>query len=259
MNAFGGGQSLKPSNSKGFGFTLAEVLITLGIIGIVAAMTMPALIAKYDEMVMVNKIKRTYSELANAIEMRKSELGTSDYAEQFDPKLTSAEQLDGIVKYLNVVERCKAYTNGCGGKDVYILPKNKTNDGYGNISQGGRTFLGERAVLNDGTIVTVGKRNWTGNCMVEYERYDKDKDGNFTNIVDGKPVPIKYQAQHCAEIFFDVNGLNKGRNQYGYDVYSFGVTPNKIDQHRGYGGIYDVMRTGKLTYEKYSPNGKYKK
>lgn len=31
-------------------FTLAEVLITLGIIGVVAAMTLPSLIAKYDEM-----------------------------------------------------------------------------------------------------------------------------------------------------------------------------------------------------------------
>ena len=240
-------------------FTLAEVLITLGIIGVVAAMTLPSLIAKYDEMVMVNKIKRTYSELANAIEMRKSELGTSDYAEQFNPSLTSAEQLDGIVKYLHVVERCKAYTNGCGGKDVNILPKNKTNDGFGNIYQVSYIFGGERAVLNDGTLVTVAKRDWTDNCMVKYARYDKDKDGNFTNVVNGKPVPVYYSAQSCSEIFFDVNGVNKGRNQFGYDVYSFNVAPNRIDQHIGYGGIYDVMRTGKLTYEKYSSNGKYEK
>lgn len=240
-------------------FTLAEVLITLGIIGVVAAMTLPSLIAKYDEMVMVNKIKRTYSELANAIEMRKSELGTSDYAEQFNPSLTSAEQLDGIVKYLHVVERCRAYTNGCGGKDVNILPKNKTNDGFGNISKGSYPFGGERAVLNDGTLVSVSKRDWTDNCMVEYVKYDKDENGYYTDLVDGKPVPIKYPAQHCAEIFFDVNGVNKGRNQFGYDVYSFAVTPNRIDQHTGYGGIYDVIRTGKLTYEKYSSNGKYEK
>ncbi len=32
---------------KFFGFTLAEILITLGIIGIVAAMTIPALITKH--------------------------------------------------------------------------------------------------------------------------------------------------------------------------------------------------------------------
>ena len=35
---------------KFFAFTLAEVLITLGIIGIVAALTMPSLIANYKKM-----------------------------------------------------------------------------------------------------------------------------------------------------------------------------------------------------------------
>ena len=40
-----GGMIMKLSNmSKMSGFTLAEVLITLGIIGVVAAMTMPTLI-----------------------------------------------------------------------------------------------------------------------------------------------------------------------------------------------------------------------
>ena len=38
---------MKHHYRKRFAFTLAEVLITLGIIGIVAAMTMPVLIAKY--------------------------------------------------------------------------------------------------------------------------------------------------------------------------------------------------------------------
>ena len=244
-------------NSRKIAFTLAEVLITLGIIGVVAAITLPTLIAKYDEMVMVNKIKRTYSELANAIEMRKAELGTSDYAEQFNPNFTATEQLNGFVKYLNVVERCPAYSKGCGG-EYDIFPKQKTNDGFGNIQTSSANFIWTpRAVLNDGTLIAIYKRNWTDNCKVEYETYEKDKDGNYKNLVDGKPVPVKYQSTSCVEIFFDVNGA-KGRNQFGYDVFSFNVVPNKIDQHAGYGGIYDVIRTGKLTYEKYSlHSGKY--
>lgn len=138
-------------------FTLAEVLITLGIIGVVAALTMPALVAKYNEMVMVNKLKRTYSELANAIELRKAELGTSDYAEQFNPNLSAMEQLEGFTKYLNVIEKCSSSSNskGCGG--IYkIKPKKRTNDGFGNVSTGGNVSS-DRVLLNDGTLVWFEK------------------------------------------------------------------------------------------------------
>ena len=50
-----------------YGFTLAEVLITLGIIGVVAAMTMPSLIAKYQKKVFATKVKQTYAILSNAL------------------------------------------------------------------------------------------------------------------------------------------------------------------------------------------------
>lgn len=42
-------------------FTLAEVLITLGIIGIVAAMTLPALVAKYQSNVLSTQLKKIYT------------------------------------------------------------------------------------------------------------------------------------------------------------------------------------------------------
>ena len=48
------------------GFTLAETLITLGVIGIVAAMTIPALINKYNEIITVAKVKETYSVFVQA-------------------------------------------------------------------------------------------------------------------------------------------------------------------------------------------------
>ena len=47
-------------------FTLAEVLITLAIIGVVAAMTIPTLISDYQEKATITKLKVTYSMLANA-------------------------------------------------------------------------------------------------------------------------------------------------------------------------------------------------
>ena len=46
---------------KTFGFTLAEVLITLGIIGVVAALTIPGLIINYKKARTVTVLKETYS------------------------------------------------------------------------------------------------------------------------------------------------------------------------------------------------------
>lgn len=58
------------------GFTLAEVLITLGIIGIVAAMTMPSLISNYKNKAIDAQFKRVYSNIYNAMKMIESRDGT---------------------------------------------------------------------------------------------------------------------------------------------------------------------------------------
>ena len=60
-----------------FGFTLAEVLITLGIVGVVAALTIPSLISKYNEYVTIIALKKTYAELTEAI--KRSELVNGDF------------------------------------------------------------------------------------------------------------------------------------------------------------------------------------
>ena len=43
------------------GFTLAEILITLGVIGIVAAMTIPGLITKYQQKQTVIQLKKVFN------------------------------------------------------------------------------------------------------------------------------------------------------------------------------------------------------
>lgn len=53
--------------SKKYGFTLAEVLITLGIIGVVAAITIPMLITKYQQQQAIIRLKGAYSQLNQAI------------------------------------------------------------------------------------------------------------------------------------------------------------------------------------------------
>ena len=49
------------------GFTLSEVLITLGVIGVVAALTLPTLIKNYQKHVTVNKLKTAYSIFSQAV------------------------------------------------------------------------------------------------------------------------------------------------------------------------------------------------
>lgn len=58
------------------GFTLAEVLITLGIIGVVAAMTLPTLIQNYQKGVALNRLKQSYSQLLTGLEAVSAEFDT---------------------------------------------------------------------------------------------------------------------------------------------------------------------------------------
>ncbi len=50
------------------GFTLAEVLVTLGIIGVVSAMTIPTLMQNHQRKVYVTQLHKVYNELSQAIE-----------------------------------------------------------------------------------------------------------------------------------------------------------------------------------------------
>ncbi len=66
-------------------FTLAEVLITLAIIGVVAAMTIPNLIQSYKKSVIETRLAKFYSVMNNAIRMAEVDYGPqntwSDYYE----------------------------------------------------------------------------------------------------------------------------------------------------------------------------------
>lgn len=96
-------------------FTLAEVLITLGIIGVVAALTMPTLIANHKKQVTVTRLKKTYSTLSQALTTSISENGNfSEWGigKQESDWSNYREKLSAIVKkniipYLNVNKDCE--------------------------------------------------------------------------------------------------------------------------------------------------------
>lgn len=61
------------------GFTLAEVLITLGIIGIVASLTLPALIQNNKNKEVEAKLKKIYSAMNQAILLSEKDNGAKEY------------------------------------------------------------------------------------------------------------------------------------------------------------------------------------
>ena len=67
------------------GFTLAEVLITLGVIGVVAALTLPSVIANYQKKQTVVQLKQAYSILANAVDHSIAKNGDPDSWEYSSP------------------------------------------------------------------------------------------------------------------------------------------------------------------------------
>ncbi len=83
-------------------FTLAEVLITLGIIGVVAAMTIPILMTAYRKKQTVTRLKRAYSIVQQSIRLSEDENGE---VESWDTKLNGDEffktYLANYIKYLD--------------------------------------------------------------------------------------------------------------------------------------------------------------
>ena len=90
------------------GFTLSEVLITLGIIGIIAAMTLPELVEKHQKKVVVTRLKKFYSAINQAVRLSEAENGSYEYWEYPDTnnnyELNKVFYDKYLAKYLKVYE-----------------------------------------------------------------------------------------------------------------------------------------------------------
>ena len=135
-------------------FTLAEVLITLGIIGVVAAMTMPSLIQNYQEKATVTKLKKCYSLVSQAYVSILNDEGGSDTLQAGD----DLEMMEKFGKYLKYQKTC-GRNKGCFPNVTY---KSVTGNGYGKWEDD--TTDRSRAILTDGTLIMFNKSAmWGGN------------------------------------------------------------------------------------------------
>lgn len=88
---------------------MAEVLITLGIIGIVAAMTLPILIQNHQKRVAVERLKKEYSLLQQALKMYQAD-NNVDF-DEFDTTLSADEFMHTyILPYVQTIGKCENST-----------------------------------------------------------------------------------------------------------------------------------------------------
>ncbi|MDE6137924.1 MAG: type II secretion system GspH family protein, partial [Candidatus Gastranaerophilales bacterium] len=105
------------------GFTLAETLITLGIIGVVAALTIPGLITSYKKHVIASSLKRAVSSINQAIKQSEAENGEM---ETWNKSLDQEEFINIYIRpYMNIALTCRDIKN-CGYKSNYAW-KNLNN------------------------------------------------------------------------------------------------------------------------------------
>ncbi len=137
------------TTSKKAAFTLAETLITLAVIGIVAAMTIPTLINNYQEKVTIVKVKKIYSVISNAYEMSKIENG--DYSEWGTKEREDKSTIfaDKIVPYLKINKICGYESKGCFPDITYNYLTNKK---WYYIEQDSKAY---KFIMTDGTLIAL--------------------------------------------------------------------------------------------------------
>ena len=210
-------------------FTMAEILISLTIIGIIAAITLPSLRANINEKTWTTQRKALYSRLSQAISMMPSlngygivinTDGTVNKSETAN-KATQAFITDGLSKVLKI-------NNICDDKN---LSKHKCNFPYNNI----KTFNGSTINIPSDfysmySSIAYVSQNYINTKLVAFETangesglayynpncnyFDKNSiidafhnDDNINNILPSL----------CVNFIFDVNG-KKGPNKVGKDI-----------------------------------------
>lgn len=170
-------------------FTLAEILITLGVIGIIAVLTVPPLIEKYEKYTIETQLKKTYSELENLINLSTADNGSFEHWDY-----TNKDMFDKYFKPYLKAEMCGEQNN----EYCFLKYQNSNLRAF-------RFANGELVDANSGHWATAPKYLLSdGRAVIIESVYDTTFNRNWKYI----------------NFVVDVNG-SKGPCVMGWDVFLF--------------------------------------
>ncbi len=173
INAFTLAEVFHPAeqSKRKFGFTLAEVLITVGIIGVVAALTIPVLIQNYQQKAQIIQIRKVVSDFENAADMLITEEGKSNLG------TTSLFGTNGVDKFMT--EKFNVTSSGTGGFST---------EKYRAINGREKAFTCTKAyMLSNSAVVCVTTGGGTGN-VPKYMHVQVDTNGTGAPNIGGRDM-----------------------------------------------------------------------
>lgn len=185
-------------------FTLSEVLITLGIIGVVSAMTIPTLISKYQKHIVEANLQESYSIIQQVMKY-------TEYDDvSFDVKIP--DSLEGMKLWSETfLEPHLKYGKICYNTSGCWQAKVPTKNLKGNDAVCNRTGIG---VGYD--IITIKLTNGANLCLDGFSKSDMKRFFG-ADITDAASLVV----------YIDANG-DRGPNIIGKDIYILAYTTNGL-------------------------------
>ena len=196
-------------------FTLAEVLVVIGIIGTVATLTLPNLNNGISEEKTIAKLKQTYTDLNQAQELAIAKYGPIQY--WFPDSGTSADYATlyatRIMKFLKVSKTCDD-AKGCV-TDAYVKKADGANSTTHFEKYSADVYY--RMILSNGATAIV---------LLEHNKCNKNL--MLTTLYADKSLKSAVRDSVCGLLYLDIDGPNKGPFKAGTDFFYFYITKNGI-------------------------------